>query len=354
MNLIKIKNKLIEKKRPLFFIAEAGVNHNGSLKLGKKLIDVAVEAGADAVKFQNFIADEIILPKGPKAKYHIETTGSDKKQTWMQLLKSQEISREMLSSLIDYADRKKIIFLSTPYDEKSADLLEEFGMSAYKIASTDTNNFKLLDHISKKNKPIILSTAMCTEDEVIKSVNFLKKKKVKQLAVMHCTGSYPTNTKDSHLNVLKKYQKLFSNKCLIGYSDHTENSLNPIIATSMGINFYEKHFTLDKKMNGPDHRMSLTPNELKETIRLIRETEIVMGNDVKKVLDCEKENRKKLRKSIVTNTNIKKNEKFSIKNLSAKRPGFGIPPTEFNKIIGKRAKKDIKKNTIITKAMLKK
>ncbi len=349
MSLIKIKKKKIGKNYPVFFIAEAGVNHNGSLKLGKKLIDVAVEAGADAVKFQNFIADEIILPKGPKAKYHIETTGSDKKQSWMELLRTQEISREMLSSLISYANRKKIIFLSTPYDEKSSDMLEEFDIPAYKIASTDTNNFKLLSHISKKKKPIILSTAMCKENEVIKSVNYLIQKGVKQLAVMHCTGSYPTLTRDSHLNVLSKYHKLFKNKCVIGYSDHTENSPNPIIATSMGAKLYEKHFTLNKKMRGPDHRMSLSPKELKETIKLIRETEKIMGNKKKEVLNCEKENRRKLRKSIVTIKNIKKNEKFSLSNLSVKRPGFGISPTEFYKVIGRKAKKNIKKHKILNK-----
>ncbi len=353
MNSIKIKNKLIGKKHPLFFIAEAGVNHNGSLKLGKKLIDVAARAGADAVKFQNFFADEIILPKAPKSKYHIETTGSDEKQTWMDLLKTQEIPRKMLSSLIKHAKKKKIIFLSTPYDEKSSDLLEKFNMPAYKIASTDTNNFKLLSHIAKKKKPIILSTAMCDEGEVIKSINFLKKKGVKQLIVMHCTGSYPTKLKDSNLNIIKKFKKIFSKKCLIGYSDHTENSINPIIATSMGVNIYEKHFTLNKDFDGPDHRMSLNPAELKETIKLIRETEIIMGERDKRVLNCEKENRKKLRKSIVTITKIKKNQRFSKKNISVKRPGYGISPTEFYKIIGRKAKKNILKDKLLKPSMMK-
>ena len=353
MNTIKIKNKYIGKNHPVFFIAEAGVNHNGSVKLGKRLIDIAVQAGADAVKFQNFIADEIILPKAPKSKYHIETTGSDKKQTWMQLLKTQEISREMLDELIEYANKKRIIFLSTPYDEKSADLLEEFDMPAYKIASTDTNNFKLLEHISRKNKPIILSTAMCTEQEVISSVNFLKNKGVKQLAVMHCTGSYPTQSKDSNLKVINKFNNLFSKKCLIGYSDHTENFINPVVATSLGVNLYEKHFTISKKLKGPDHRMSLSPKELKRTVNLIRQTEIILGNDNKRVLNSEKENRKKLRKSIVTVFNLKKNQKILFKHLTAKRPGYGIPPTDFKKIIGKRTTVNIKANKILNKKMFK-
>jgi N,N'-diacetyllegionaminate synthase len=353
MNTIKIKNKYIGKNYPVFFIAEAGVNHNGSVKLGKRLIDIAVQAGADAVKFQNFIADEIILPKAPKSKYHIETTGSDKKQTWMQLLKTQEISREMLDELIEYSNKKRIIFLSTPYDEKSADLLEEFDMPAYKIASTDTNNFKLLEHISRKNKPIILSTAMCTEQEVISSVNFLKNKGVKQLAVMHCTGSYPTQSKDSNLKVINKFNNLFSKKCLIGYSDHTENFINPVVATSLGVNLYEKHFTISKKLKGPDHRMSLSPKELKRTVNLIRQTEIILGNDNKRVLNSEKENRKKLRKSIVTVFNLKKNQKILFKHLTAKRPGYGIPPTDFKKIIGKRTTVNIKANKILNKKMFK-
>jgi len=351
MRKIKIKNKFIGKNYPIFFIAEAGVNHNGSIKYAKKLIDVAKESGADAVKFQSFIADEIILPKAPKSTYHIETTGNDSKQTWMELLKTQEISKAMLVELIKYCNKKGIIFLSTPYDEKSADLLDTFNIPAFKIASTDTNNHKLLIHIAKKRKPIILSTAMSTEQEVKTSVNLLLDNKVKDIILMQCTGSYPTKLIDSNLNVLKNYKGLFSDKCLYGYSDHTESFINPVAATAIGISAYEKHFTLDKKMQGPDHRMSLSPKELKKTIDLIRESELALGNYKKKVLKCEIENRKKLKKSLVANKDILKGTKIKSNLLTSKRPGFGMPPSEIFKIIGLKAKKNIKKNTILKKNM---
>ena len=351
MKKIKIKNKFVGGNNPIFFIAEAGVNHNGSITYAKRLIDVAKNSGADAVKFQSFIAEEIILPNAPKSTYHIQTTGSDKKQSWMDLLKTQEISKSMLKELIKYCNKKKIIFLSTPYDEKSADLLDSFNVPAFKIASTDTNNHKLLVHISKKRKPIILSTAMSTEEEVKASVNLLIKNNVKSIILMHCTGSYPTKSEDSHLNVLKSYKNIFGNKCLYGYSDHTESYINPVASSAIGISAYEKHFTINKKMQGPDHRMSLSPKELKKTIALIRQTEKALGGYKKKVLKCEKENRKKLKKSLVANKDISKDAKMKNHFITAKRPGFGMPPSEVFKIIGRKTKKNIKKNTILKRNM---
>ncbi len=255
--IFKIENKLIGKDQPIFFIAEAGVNHNGSLDKAKKLVDVAKECGADAVKFQSFITDEIILPNAPKSKYHKETTGEDVKQSWTELLKTQEMSKKMHENLIEYCKNKKIIFLSTPYEEKSADLLDSFGMPAFKIASTDNNNNKLLKHVAAKGKPIILSTAMSSEEEVVESMNFLFKVGATEIVLMQCTGSYPSDLRDSNLNVIKKYKEIFKDKCLFGYSDHTENFINPIAASAIGISMYEKHFTLDKKLEGPDHRISL-------------------------------------------------------------------------------------------------
>jgi N,N'-diacetyllegionaminate synthase len=351
MKRIKIKNKFIGNDYPIFFIAEAGVNHNGSLKLAKKLIDVAKSSGADAVKFQSFFAEEIILPNAPKSTYHIETTGNDKKQTWMELLKTQEISKSMLKKLINYSNKKNIIFLSTPYDEKSVDLLDSCNVPAYKVASTDTNNHKLLIHMAKKRKPIIISTAMSTEEEVKASVKLLIKHKAKHIILMQCTGSYPTKPKDSNLNVLKNYKNIFGDKCLYGYSDHTEDFINPIAASAIGISAYEKHFTLNKKMPGPDHRMSLSPKELKKTITLVRETELALGSYKKEVLKCEIENRKKLKKSLVANQDILKGKKIKNNYLTSKRPGFGIAPSDILKIIGLKAKNNIKKNTILKRSM---
>tara|TARA_B110000014_G_scaffold261513_1_gene253375 strand:+ start:576 stop:1643 length:1068 start_codon:yes stop_codon:yes gene_type:complete len=349
----KIADKMIGENYPIFFIAEAGVNHNGSLEKAKKLIDIAKDSGADAVKFQSFVTEEIILPNAPKSTYHIETTGEDNKQSWTELLKTQEMSKKMHSDLIEYCKKKKIIFLSTPYDEKSSDLLDNFGIPAFKIASSDNNNHQLLKYIAKKNKPIILSTAMSSEEEVCTSMNFLSKVGAKEIVLMQCTGSYPTELQDSNLNIIKKYKKLFKNKCLFGYSDHTEKFINPVAASAIGISVYEKHFTLDKKLDGPDHRMSLDPDELKKTIKLIRQTEASLGVFEKKVLKCEVENKNKLKKSLVARNKISKGTKISYNLITSKRPGTGINPSEIDNIVGKISNIDIEKNTVLKKNMFK-
>ena len=351
--MIKISDKLIGEDQPIFFIAEAGVNHNGSLSNAKKLIDVAKESGADAVKFQSFFAEEMMLPMAPKSTYHIETTSDDKSQSWMELLKTQQMSYQMHVDLMQYCKKKEIIFLSTPYDTKSVDMLFDLGISAFKIASTDMNNHEILSYISKKNKPIILSTAMSFQEEVISSINLLLNLDVKEIVLMHCTGSYPTHLEDSNLNVIKNYKRLFSDKCLYGYSDHTKEFINPVATAAIGISVYEKHFTLDNKLPGPDHRMSLEPNELKKTIKLIRETESTLGEFEKTVLKCEIENREKLRKSLVAKLDIAKGTKVTKEFLTSKRPGTGIPPSEIDKIVGKVALENIIKNTILKKNMFK-
>ena len=345
----KIGPKLIGENCPVFFIAEAGVNHNGSISNAKKLVDIAFSAKADAIKFQTFKAKNLNIPESPKSTYHIETTGDDSVVSWYDLLKNQELSLDSHKQIISYCKSKKIIFLSTPYDEESADLLESLNVPAFKIASTDTNNIPFLKYLAKKKKPIFLSTAMSTIEEVTEAVDTIRAEDLKEIVLMQCTGNYPTKLKNSNLNVIKQFKDLF--KCLVGYSDHSLDNINPIAATSLGVCAYEKHFTIDKNMSGPDHRMSLSPRELKETVRLIRLTEQALGNYKKKVLKEELENRMKLRKSIVTNTDIKKDEIFTNKNLKVKRPGYGILPKEIDKILGKKSKLNIKKNTLLSKDM---
>ena len=342
----KIKNKWIGDNHPIFFIAEAGVNHNGSIDIGKKLIDIAVESGADAVKFQTFRAEELNTKTAPKSTYHIETTGNDNHQTWFDLLKTQEISKEMHVSLIDYCTEKNIIFLSTPYGEKSADLLEKFNIPAYKIASTDTNNIPLLKHIALKGKPMILSSAMATMDEIELAVSIVRNIGLDKIAILQCTGNYPSKLSDSNLRVIKTYKEKLN--CIVGYSDHTPNLINPIAATAMGAKVYEKHFTIDRSLPGPDHRMSLSPGELKQTVKAIRDTEEAMGNSEKRVLESEKENRAKLRKSIVTIKSIEKNTIITRNMLAIKRPGNGIPPSEIYNIIGKKVKYDLIEDYVLS------
>ena len=341
----KIADKNIGHGHSVFFIAEAGVNHNGSIDLGKKLIDEAVNAGADAVKFQTFTAYELNTKEAPKSTYHIETTGSDKDESWFELLKTQEISYDMHIELINYCKKNKIIFLSTPYGMKSADLLEDLDVPAFKIASTDTNNIPLLKYIAKKNRPMILSSAMSNMKEVKEAINAVKDFGLDDVAMLQCTGNYPSKLSDSNLRVIKTYIKELN--CIVGYSDHTPDMINPIAATIMGAKIYEKHFTLDKSLPGPDHRMSLDPLELKQTVELIRKAEISLGSDTKQVLNNEKENRLKLRKSIVSIVDINKNDIINENMIGIKRPGTGLPPKEFENVCGKKAKSFIPKDTVI-------
>jgi N,N'-diacetyllegionaminate synthase len=342
----KIQNKMVGDRHPVFFIAEAGVNHNGSIDLGKKLIDIAVDAGADAVKFQTFKTENIITPEAPKSTYHIETTGADKEQSWFELLKTQEMSKDMHIELIDYCNNRSIIFLSTPYDEESVDLLEELNVPAFKIASTDTSNTILLSYIAQKGRPMIISTAMATMEEIEDAVKIIRKQGLENFAVLQCTGNYPSRLEDSNLKVLQTYcEKL---NCIVGFSDHTEELINPVAATAMGAKIYEKHFTLDKSLPGPDHRMSLEPTELKQTVKAIRDTEEALGNPDKRVLKSEKENRVKLRKSIVTTKSIEKNTIIKRNMLAIKRPGNGITPSEIYNIIGKKVKYDLKEDYVLS------
>lgn len=351
MKNFKIENFNIGNSKAPYVIAEAGVNHNGSIKIAKKMVDVAVQAGADAIKFQSFITEEIILKKAPKAAYHKRTTGSDKKLSWYDLLKSQEMSPNMHLKLLRYCRKKKITFLSTPYDEKSADFLEKLGIKAFKIASTDNNNIKLLAHIAKKKIPMILSTGMMDMQTLKQSIDTIKKNGNSQISILQCTSNYPCNLKDSNLLLIKEFKKKF--KIPIGFSDHTEGNLASIVATSLGACIIEKHFTLNKNLPGPDHIMSMSPGELKSFIIEVKNVSETFGKSNKKVLRCEKENFKKLKKSLVSKSFISVGRKINISMISVKRPGIGIKANELSLIIGKKAIKNIPKNTILKKNMFK-
>ena len=350
MKKIKIGNKIIGDHKPVFIIAEAGVNHNGSLKNGKKLIDIAVKAKADAVKFQSFIADNIIIPKGPKAKYHIETTGSNKEQSWYDLLKSQEMSLRMHSELIKYCKRKKIIFLSTPYDEESAEILNKFNIAAFKIASTDNDNYPFLKFLTKFKKPIIISTAMSNLQDVKDAYKVMNRYNNNGFAFLQCTGNYPSKVSDSNINVIKTYKKILN--CPVGYSDHTQNNTSAILSVAHGAKIIEKHFTINKKMYGPDHRMSLSPSELINFVNSIREAEKALGQNKKIILTSEVLNKSKLKKSLVAGQLIKAGQLITKNMIKIKRPATGIRPKYLSIVVGKKAKKDIRENQILKKNMI--
>lgn len=346
---IRIRNRLLGDGHPVFFIAEAGVNHNGSIDLGRKLVDAAVEAGADAVKFQTFITEKLNTRTAPKSTYHVETTGDDKKQTWFELLKTQEMSRGMHEELIAYCERRSILFLSTPYDAESANMLFEIGVPAFKLASTDTSNLPLLRQIARKGRPMILSTAMCDMREVKQAVAAVRAEGLQDLVVLQCTGNYPARLADSNLRVMATYRRTL--KCLVGYSDHTVEMINPVAAVALGASVYEKHLTLDKTLPGPDHRLSLSPIELRETIQAIRQTELALGSARKRVLPAEQENRQKLRKSLVAAADLKAGELLTTEKVEAKRPGTGISPDSLGQYLGRKLAVAVSADTVLQPAM---
>lgn len=343
-----IENSQIGNNYPVYFIAEAGVNHNGSTQLAFDLIDAASVAGANAVKFQTFKADRLNTKTAPKSTYHIETTGEDSKQTWFDLLKSQEIDREMHLALISRCKEKNITFLSTPYDEESADLLEELGVAAFKLASTDTTNIPLIRHVARKGLPLILSTAMCEMIEVEEAVEAVCSEGLQEFAVLQCTGNYPAEIEDSNIRVMSTFREKFN--CVVGFSDHNEDIINPIAATALGASIYEKHFTIDKNFPGPDHRMALEPNGLKETIENVRKTELALGITQKHMLKSEAENNEKLRKSIVAKRDILPGERLEQSMIIMKRPGSGLSPSKLELYLGKKIQNRISADSLLKEA----
>lgn len=326
-----------------FIIAEAGVNHNGDINIAKRLIDVAVEAGADAVKFQTFKAENLVTRDAPKANYQKETTGDGSQY---EMLKKLELSLEDHIILKNHCEEKGIMFLSTPFDFESVDLLEKIGMKIYKISSGDLTNIPLLKYIAKLNKPMIISTGMANLGEVEKAVEAVKSCGNDKITLLHCTSNYPTAFEDVNLNAMITMKNAF--KIPVGYSDHTLGIEIPISAVAMGAEVIEKHFTLDKDMEGPDHRASLNPLELKDLVQSIRNIEKSFGDGIKKCNISEVNTKKVARKSIVAARNIEVGEKITYENITFKRPENGISPIYSELVVGKKAINNISKDEILT------
>jgi len=348
MNTITIGGKKIGDKNPCFIIAEAGVNHNGDPYLAKKMIDVAARAGADAIKFQTFHSEDVVLETAGKADYQKQTTGADESQYSM--IKKLELTENNFSELARFAHKKKIMFISTPFDIRSVEVLERIGVPAYKIPSGEINNNPLLSHIAQKQKPVIVSTGMATLDEIHTAVTVLSENGVSQIALLHCITSYPAKIEDLNLRVIQKLHHEF--KVPIGFSDHSLGIIGSIVAVSMGASIIEKHITLDKTMEGPDHRASLDPEELFSLITGIRQIELAMGDGIKKITPDEMANRNVARRSIVSLKDISTGSVIDGTMIALKRPGTGIEPRFLDRVKGKRAKVTIEKNTIISWEML--
>lgn len=326
-------------------IAEAGVNHNGDINLAHRLIDVAVDAGVDVVKFQTFEAKNLATKFAQKADYQSKTTDSSESQ--LEMLKKLELSSKDHQSLIEHCKDKNIEFLSTAFDLHSLAFLETLNLKRYKIPSGEITNLPYLQRIGRLGKPIILSTGMSTMEEIESAVSVLEKagSERNQLTILHCNTEYPTPFSDVNLNAMLSIGKRF--QVNVGYSDHTSGIEVSVAAVALGASVIEKHFTLDQSMPGPDHKASLEPSELKALVSSIRNVELSLGDGIKRPSESESKNIAIARKSIVASSAIQAGDVFSLDNLSVKRPGTGISPMRLYEVIGKKAKRNFSEDEVI-------
>jgi len=329
----------------VFIIAEAGVNHNGSVELAKQLIDVAFDAGADAVKFQTFKAEKLVSKTAQKAAYQREATGEGESQ--YNMIKKLELDVKTHHELIDYCSLKNIMFLSTPFDLDSIDLLHDLGLTIFKIPSGEITNLPYLRKIGSLQKKVILSTGMANIGEIEGALDVLLKEGTakENITVLHANTMYPTPMKDVNLRAMQVIGNTFD--IAYGYSDHTLGIEVDVAAVALGASCIEKHFTLGKAMEGPDHKASLEPDELKAMVQAIRNIEIALGSQVKKPSPSETPNMNVARKSIVAAQPIHAGEVFTEESLAVKRPGLGISPMKWDAIIGTCAQKDYQEDDLI-------
>ena len=324
-------------------IAEAGVNHNGSLSLAKKLIDAASRAGADVVKFQNYKTELLIQTKLNNFQKKLHNYNPKKSYN---LLKKFEFSYSDFSKLKKYCNKKKIIFAATPFDKKSVNELEKLKVPFFKISSGDINNFQLIEHVVKKRKPVVLSTGRCSLNEVSKTVSFLKKLKCKNYTLLHCVSEYPAKFKNLNLLAIKLLRKKF--KCKVGYSDHSKGIEAALAAAVLGVKYVEKHLTLNTNFKGPDHKASIEPLEFKKMVDGIKNINLALGSEKKRITKLEFTGRFKSRRSIFANRNLLKNTIIKNEDIICKRPVVGIKSDSFFQVIGSKTKKNIKENEPIT------
>lgn len=327
----------------IFIIAEAGVNHNGDMQTAKKLIDAAAAAGADAVKFQTFKTENLVCRNAGKAAYQLEATGTDESQ--FDMLRKLELTPGMHTELISYCRGKNIMFLSTPFDLDSLRYLVDCGLAIIKIPSGEITNYPLLREAARSGRRIILSSGMSTLDEVREAVGVLKKNGGADITVLHCNTEYPTPFSDVNLRAMQTIREEIGVR--VGYSDHTQGIEAAVAAAALGAEVIEKHFTLDKKMKGPDHKASLEPDELMEMVRSVRHIEQALGSGRKEPSASEKKNMSVVRKSIVAQCNISAGEVFTEENLTAKRPGSGLSPMLWEQVVGRKAGRDFAADEMI-------
>ena len=336
--------RLANKTDACFIIGEIGVNHNGSLDLARDLIDVAVKAGADAVKFQTFDAAKLVTRSAAKAKYQKDNDGNQGSQ--YDMLKRLELSESDLRACKAYCDENNIIFLSTPFDEQAADLLHNVGVNGFKVSSGDLTNIPMLEHIAAKNLPIIISTGMANLAEVEEAVSTIQSTSDAPLAILHCISNYPANPAEANLRAMDTLHQAFG--CPVGWSDHTLGDEVSIAAVARGARIIEKHYTLDVNLPGPDHKASLEPEAFADMVRKIRNVSKALGNGIKTPQPSEMETADVARRSIVSARDIKAGEIISQHDLICKRPGTGLKPNMMQYIVGQEATRDIEADSLLS------
>jgi len=337
---ILIGQKVIGSGSNVFVVAEIGINHDGSVSQAERLIDAAADAGADAVKFQSFRVDHLLIPS--RDRY---TQQADAAESAYQMLQRCELSWKDQERLKMHADQRGIMFLSTPFDEESADFLDSIGAPAFKIASADITHVPLLRHVASKGKPVLLSTGMSFLSEVADAVNHLRSAGAQEILLMHCVSAYPAAAPQMNLRALRTLEAYF--ELPVGLSDHSEGIVIPLISVAMGAVLIEKHFTLDKNAPGPDHKASMDPADLRILVQNLRDVEASLGDGRKRPSDIEEEGRLFGRRSIVAAVDIRAQESIASRMLTCKRPGSGLEPRYWDKLIGMKARRNIGKDTIL-------
>jgi len=343
---VQIGSDLVGPEQPCFIIAEAGVNHNGDMDLAYRLIDKACDAGANAVKFQSFIAEKLVTSVARKADYQVATTGEQDNSQY-EMLKALELTPEQQAELKAHCEEMDITYLCTPYENESVDMLDRMNVAAFKIASTDTTNIPFLRYLAEKKRPVILSTGMSTLGEVEQAINTLQAGGLEgKIVLLHCLSEYPAPINEVNLRAILTMQQAFG--CPVGFSDHTPGIGVSPWAVAIGACVIEKHLTLDRSLPGPDHRASLEPEELVNLVQTIRDVDVALGDGIKRPMPSELSNKPRMQKSLVIRRDLCKGDIISAEDLTCKRPGTGLPPSWFDRVIGKRVVSNLSSNSILT------
>lgn len=346
---IDIAGRKVGPGFPALIIAEAGVNHNGNLEMARRLVDVAAQAGVDVAKFQSFKAERLAASSAPKADYQLSATGSGESQ--LEMLRRLELSEMAQKEIKDYCQQKGVLFMSTPFDEGSADFLEGLGVEVFKIPSGEITNLRFLSHVARKGKPMIVSTGMSSLEEVEVAVRTIQGVGNKQIVLLHCVSNYPADPSETNLRAMRTMREAFY--VPVGYSDHTMGITIALAAVALGACVIEKHFTLDRNLPGPDHRASLQPDELADLVEGVRMLESSLGDGRKGPAASEAGTAAVARKSLVAARDIPAGTSLTEECIVIKRPGTGLPPSMLSQLLGRVAVKNIPADTLLSLEMLK-